>query len=245
MIESRQYQRSEICGVFHVPPHMIGDVSGTNKATAEQVGCEFVNYTLSPWLSAWQQELRRKLLPAPQVGRNAGKKYIVLFDTRRLTFPDGESRSKFYASGKQWGYFSSNDIREMEDENPIDSKEADEYWMPVNMIPMTDPKPAAQLAQPTQTETKSARSNHHLFGVFTDAFKRYSVREKKDFNTLKRAFEPVLSALSEASQGTAKAEQVESHLFRMFVRSTEWESDSAGTEWSVALEAFKTLEQAQ
>jgi len=89
-----------------------------------------VLYCLGPWLEAYQQEFRRKLFP--KVGR-AANKYFAKFDTRRLMYPDAESRAQFYTSGKQNGFLSANDIRELEDMNPIEGGEGDVYTVQVNM----------------------------------------------------------------------------------------------------------------
>src|SRR6185312_9211345 len=99
-------------------------------ANTEQIGLEFVTFTLSPWLKSWQQEFKRKLFP--KTGRTAGR-FFAMFDTRPMTMPDAASRQSFYNSGKQWGWLNTNDIRELEHLNPVDDASADDYWMPVNM----------------------------------------------------------------------------------------------------------------
>jgi HK97 family phage portal protein len=137
MNATRQYQRTEICAVFGVPVHMVAAAErGGGKSNVEQQSIEFVLYCLHPWLHALEQEFRRKLFP--KVGRTANK-YFAHFDTRRLLYPDADSRAKFYASGKQWGYLNSNDIRELEDMNPLTDGSGDIYWAPVNMQPATMP----------------------------------------------------------------------------------------------------------
>jgi HK97 family phage portal protein len=133
-IETRKYVRTEIATIFNVPPHMVGEAT-TGKSTVEQSSIELVLYTLDPWITAWQQELRRKLMP--KKGRTSGK-YFVKFDVRRLLYPDAASRSKFYATGRQWGFLNGNDIRELEDMDPIPGGAGSAYWMPVNMMDAGD-----------------------------------------------------------------------------------------------------------
>jgi HK97 family phage portal protein len=135
-LESRKFQRVEICNVFGVPSRMLDEEHSAGKSTAEQSSIEFVLYCLNPWLASWENELKRKLFP--KMGRSAGK-YFPKFDVRKLMYPDAASRSTFYGNGKQWGYLSTNDIRELEDMNPIDDKNADRVWMPVNMAFQDDP----------------------------------------------------------------------------------------------------------
>ena len=129
-LEVRKFQRIEIASVFNVPPHMLGEIERVTRGSIEQSAIEFVLFAIGPWLSVWEAELRRKLFP--NKGRSAGR-YLVKFDTRKLIYPDATSRSNFYASGKQWGFLNTNDIREYEDINPVSGKVGEMYWMPVNM----------------------------------------------------------------------------------------------------------------
>lgn len=132
MLETRAFQRADICSVFNVPLHMVaaGEEKSSGKSSVEQSSIEFVNYCLGPWITAWEKELSRKLFP--KVGRNSNK-FFPKFDTRRLLYPDAASRATLYGSGRQWGYLTKNDIRDWEDLNPDDSGAGDLYWAPVNM----------------------------------------------------------------------------------------------------------------
>jgi phage portal protein BeeE len=99
-IQTRDHQVKEISSLFQVPMHMLGDSGGTNKATAEQLGMEFVNYTLGPWLPKFEQELKYKLFTLPNTrGRNSGR-YEPKLDTTALMFPDAESRRNYYHNAK-------------------------------------------------------------------------------------------------------------------------------------------------
>jgi HK97 family phage portal protein len=126
---TRKYQREEIAAVFSVPLHMVGEPD-TGKATTEQQSLEFIMYSLKPWITAIEQEYERKLFP--DLGRTAGA-YFPKFDTRALIYPDAESRSKFYASGRQFGYLTSNHILDLEDMNPV-GPEGDELMVQSNMM---------------------------------------------------------------------------------------------------------------
>lgn len=129
-LETRKYQRNDIAAIFNVPPHMIGDLEKSARSNIEQSAIEFVLFTLTPWLTLYEAEFERKLFP--KQGRSANK-FFPMFDTRRLLYPDSESRSKFYAAGKQWGFLNTNDIREMENLNPVTDGSGETFWMPYNM----------------------------------------------------------------------------------------------------------------
>lgn len=136
MLESRSYQRQEIAAIFGVPLHMLTQEKGQGKTNVEQNSIEFVQYCLTPWVEALQQEFKRKLFPT--MGRTAGA-FFPKFDKRHLMYPDADSRAKFYASGKQWGYLNTNDIRDLEDMNPVEDDSGDQFMVQVNMQPADMP----------------------------------------------------------------------------------------------------------
>ena len=141
LLETRHFQRAAIASIFQVPLHMLGEKEAA-KSSVEQTSIEFYNYCLSPWLDSWEQEFKRKLFP-PE--KKAVASFFVKFDIQRLLYPDAASRSKFYTDGKNTGWLNSNDIREMEDLNPIEDGSGDVYWMPVNMQDAANPLTAPHI----------------------------------------------------------------------------------------------------
>jgi HK97 family phage portal protein len=138
MLETRKYEREEICAIFGVPAHMVAASDKSGKSNVEQSSIEFVLYCLHPWLNRIEQELERKLFA--DRGRHAGK-FFAKFDTRKLMYPDAAARAQFYAGGKQWGFLNTNMILELEDMNPVEDKEVGEkFWMPINMQDASDPQ---------------------------------------------------------------------------------------------------------
>ena len=138
MLETRRYEREEICAIFGVPAHMVCAQEKGGKSNVEQSSIEFVLYCLHPWLNRYEQEFGRKLFPT--MGRSAGK-YFVKFDTRKLMYPDAAARSTFYSQGKQWGFLNTNMILELEDMNPVEDKKVGEtFWQPINMQDAGDPQ---------------------------------------------------------------------------------------------------------
>lgn len=134
-LETRQFQRSEIAGWFHVPPHMIGD---TEKTTSWGTGIEqqqigFVSMTMMPDLVNWEQRLALDLLADTERER-----LFFKFNTNALMRGDSTARSAFYRVMREVGAYSANDIRELEDRNPI--ADGDQYLQPVNLAPLgSDP----------------------------------------------------------------------------------------------------------
>lgn len=136
MLETRKYQREEIAAIFGVPQHMVAANDKMGKSNVEQSSIEFVLYCLTPWITRIEKEFKRKLFS--KTGRSAGK-YFPKFDTRRLLYPDAAARASFYSAGRQWGFLSADDIRELEDMNPIGGPAGTTYWMPGNMKDAAQP----------------------------------------------------------------------------------------------------------
>jgi len=108
-LETRKFQINEIARIFRVPPHMVGDLEKSSFSNIEQQSLEFVKYTLDPWVSRWEQSMARSLLTAEEK-----KKYFVKFNVDGLLRGDYQSRMNGYAVGRQNGWMSANDIRELE-----------------------------------------------------------------------------------------------------------------------------------
>jgi HK97 family phage portal protein len=211
-LQTRQFQKHEIASIFSVPPHMIGDTEKQNRANTEQIGLEFVTYTLGPWLEAWQQEMKRKCFP--KVGRTANK-FFVKFETRQLTMPDAEGLRNFITTVKQWGVGSTNDVRELLDWNPIDQPAADELWQPVNMQALGASEPPAATGggpQPTQGQASLGRLIKAYLPLFRDALGRFLRREERDSGHFRRTFLPLFSSLAgeiAAAAGTEFSREIE------------------------------------
>ncbi len=132
-LETRKFQINEIARIFRVPPHMVGDLEKSSFSNIEQQSLEFVKYTLDPWVSRWEQAMVRRLL-----SRNEKGKYTIKFNMDGLLRGDYESRMNGYAIGRQNGWMSANDIRELENLDKIPADQGgDLYLVNGNMLPIT------------------------------------------------------------------------------------------------------------
>lgn len=133
-LETRKFQIDEIARIFRVPPHMVGDLEKSSFSNIEQQSLEFVKYTLDPWVARWEQAMAKALLLPGEKGRMFFK-----FNVDGLLRGDYESRMNGYAVGRQNGWLSANDIRELEDMNRIPAEEGgDLYLVNGNMTKMKD-----------------------------------------------------------------------------------------------------------
>ena len=104
----------------------------------------FVTYTLRPYMARVEQEIHRKLL------KDSEKK--VLFAehlTAALLSADLQSRYAAHVQGRSWGFLSINDVRRMENMDPLPGPEGDEYIVPANYVP------ADKVGQLAVTTTKT------------------------------------------------------------------------------------------
>ena len=108
-LETRKFQIDEIARIFRVPPHMVGDLEKSSFSNIEQQSLEFVKYTLEPWIVRWEQSLNRALLSETEKAA-----YFVKFNVDGLLRGDYQSRMNGYATARQNGWMSANDIRELE-----------------------------------------------------------------------------------------------------------------------------------
>ncbi len=113
-LETRKFQINEIARIFRIPPHMIGDLEKSSFSNIEQQSLEFVKYTLDPWVTRWEQSICRRLFKDSEKAE-----YFVKFNVDGLLRGDYQSRMNGYATGRQNGWLSANDIRELENMNQI------------------------------------------------------------------------------------------------------------------------------
>lgn len=127
-IETRNFQILEIARIFRVPPHKLGILEKASYASIEQQSIEFVQDSLLPWLRRFEQAIRRDVLPPWEPD------LFVEHLVDGLLRGDIESRYRAYATARQWGWLSVNDIRRLENMEPIPG--GDSYLMPLNMMPV-------------------------------------------------------------------------------------------------------------
>jgi HK97 family phage portal protein len=155
-LETRKFEISTISNITGVPAHKLGDSSRATYNTLEQENQSFLDEGLDPWLVEWEQEARIKLLQKPE-----RVKYAYRFNRREITRNDSAGRSAFYASGRQWGWLSTNDCRRMENMPGI-GPQGDIYLVPENMADakrLLDPPADEGEAEPKEIPAAVTNSN--------------------------------------------------------------------------------------
>lgn len=116
LLESRGFSVEEVCRWFRVPPFMVGH---SEKSTSWGTGIEqqmigFLTFTLGPWLRRIEQAISKDLLsPAERI------RYYPKFAIEGLLRADSAGRANFYSSMVNNGIFTRDEVRELEDREPM------------------------------------------------------------------------------------------------------------------------------
>jgi HK97 family phage portal protein len=214
-LETRKFQRSQICAIFRMKPHKIADLENATYSNIEQQSLEYTIDTIRPWCVRWEQAVMLKLLDSREK-REYFPKHII----EGLLRGDFKSRQEGLAIQRMWGITNADEWRELEDKNPIPNGEGSTYLNPVNMAPVgaapqqQDGERAGVLPQmvPVYARQESRNSRgaarsgaearlqtaRSFKGVFLDAAGRLVKREVRDL--------------------TAAAKKMSGSDFRIFVR---------------------------
>jgi HK97 family phage portal protein len=130
-LESRKFNRSEICGIFRVPPHKIADLDRSTFSNIEHQSINYVSDAIRPIVVNWEEQLARDLLSDSELEKD----YYFSFNLEGLLRGDIKTRYEAYAIGRDRGWLNADDIREKEDMNPLPDGQGKIYLVPLNMVP--------------------------------------------------------------------------------------------------------------
>lgn len=129
-LETRKFQRSEIAGIYRVPPHMIADLERATFSNIEHMSLEFLMYTMRPWIYRWEQYLNWKLLTPLE--RQLG--FFAEFAVTALLRGDTKSQAEALNMARQNGVVNADEWREMIGMNPQPGGTGKVYLVNGNMI---------------------------------------------------------------------------------------------------------------
>lgn len=128
MIEVRRFLIEEIARAYRIAPHLLQDLSHGTFSNITELGRQFVIFTLAPWMNLWTGEINRKLLTPP---------YFCRFNAKEFLRGDPTAFAAWCRTLFMIGVLSVNDIRHEHGLNPIEDDNADEYFVPLNMVPLS------------------------------------------------------------------------------------------------------------
>ena len=191
-LETRNYQIAEIARVYRIPLHMLNELSHSTYSNVEHMSLDFVVHTLTSWLVRHEQAYNMQLLS--ESDRKAG--YFFEHLVSGLLRGDMKSRYDAYAVGRNNGWLSANDIRELENMNPIDDG-GDIYLVPLNMVnaanpmvtnPVKEEKALSIIEKRDAKDSKIAESTKRLRGSYYGIFKEVAQRiVNKEVKAIQRA----------------------------------------------------------
>ena len=131
-LETRKFQVDEICRIFRVPPHLVGNLEHATFSNIEHQSIDFAVHTIRPWLVRIEQSMNRALFSEQEKER-----FYVQFNIDGLMRGDYKSRMEGYAIGINNGFMCPNDIRSLENMNPIPAEEGgNAFLVNGNMLPL-------------------------------------------------------------------------------------------------------------
>jgi HK97 family phage portal protein len=157
-IATREFQVTDICRWYGVPPHMVADLTRATFSNIENQSREFVNSAIQPWTRRFERETKRKLLTRQE--RLDG--YYTLFNLNALLRADTARRANFYKMMFNTGAFSPNDILRMEDLNPIEG--GDLHMLPLNMVSLEEANRTGNTKRENQRESGDTNNASILLG---------------------------------------------------------------------------------
>ena len=169
-LETRKFTISDVARIYNVPSHMINDLERATFNNISELSIGFLRYTMTPWLVRWEQELNRKLFPEREQGR-----YRVKFNVGGLLRGTQKERAEYYKMAVEGGWMSRNEVRRLEDLNPVDG--LDNYLIPLNMgdgqqPPNSDNSQSDPASQSDKTETDSER----MLRLFNPLIQKFAAR---------------------------------------------------------------------
>ena len=113
-LDTRKMTRSEIAGIFNIPPHLVGDLEKATFSNISEQAIQFVRHTMMPWVVNWEQEINRRVFTPAE--RRAG--YYVKANLAGLLRGTPKERAEFYRAAINDGWMDRNEVRALEDLNP-------------------------------------------------------------------------------------------------------------------------------
>jgi len=151
-LEVQKYTVDDCSRIFNIPPHKIGSLERATFSNIEEQNIDFVTQTMFYWFRKWEQECNYKLI-LPANRRTIFCEILV----DGLLRGDTKSRYEAYNIGRNGGWLSADDIRGMENMNPLPDGKGKIYLEPLNMKEAgTEPEPTP----PPEPDSDDVRQAH-------------------------------------------------------------------------------------
>jgi len=181
-LESRKFTVEEIARWFRVPPHKIAQLERATFSNIEHQAIEVVQDTIIPWALRLEQEADYKLISS-----RAQNAFFSKINVNGLLRGDSTARATFYKELRNMGAINANEIRALEDMNPI-AKGGEKYVMQgqyttlekIGKEPEINPfqqQPQKKEEPLEEEDEQKTKASWRL--VFYDALERVNARKEK------------------------------------------------------------------
>jgi HK97 family phage portal protein len=147
-LETRRFQVIDICRLYGVPPHRLGELDKATLNNIEQQNQQYLDSALRPTVRSIEQLFDHHLLFDDERSILDCK-----FDFDDMTRGDQKTRFEAYQIGTLNGWMNRNEVRARENMDPITDGTGDEYRVPLNTA-----VPSDNLAQTTTAPAESANA---------------------------------------------------------------------------------------
>ena len=145
-LETRQFQLTEIARWFNITPSKLHDLLRATYSNIEQLSLDFAFDTLLPWVIRWRDECALKLFSEAEQ-----ETHYVHYNLDSLLQTDFKTRWDGHRIQFETGHLSINEIRALEDLNPLEGDVGELRVVPANMTPvekLMEPEPEPQPIPP-------------------------------------------------------------------------------------------------
>lgn len=159
-LESRQFQITDIARWFNIPPHKIKDLTRSSFSNIESEQRSFYTDTLLPWLVTLEQNYDLQLLTESDRDMSGRGRQYFKHNAKAILRGDAQAQSAFYSAMLDRGVLSINEVRELEDLDPVSG--GDVHLVPLNMTTLEN---AGQPPEPPRVPSDPEPSNGNGNGV--------------------------------------------------------------------------------
>lgn len=127
-IESAKLTVADIARFFGVPLHLIGDLERSTNNNIEHQSIEFVMHTVRPIVKSWESEYNRKC-----IRKSERPDHFFRFNLESLLRGDSSARAQYYSQMLNTGVYNIDEVRALENMNPIADGMGQKHYIQVNM----------------------------------------------------------------------------------------------------------------
>ncbi|RTL42758.1 MAG: phage portal protein [Candidatus Melainabacteria bacterium] len=147
LIDQKKFNVTEVARLFGVKAHKLGDLTQMGYSSIEQESLDNVIDCVHPEARRWESAMNYQLLSKKDRARG----FFIKFNLRGLTAADMQTRWAAYNTARMGGWMNGDQIRTLEDMDPMEGKKGEIYLQPSGTTELgAEPAPAATPPAPPQ-----------------------------------------------------------------------------------------------